>query len=78
MMRSETRVVKGKVCAEPTRNQIEALPVLGAGLDLAGEQVEFDRLAIGLEDRNDTIDVWIIHSGATGRRRTQCRLGCVL
>lgn len=52
--------MKCKVCAEPTRNQIKALPVLRAGLDLAGEQVEFDRLPIGLEDRNDTINVWIM------------------
>lgn len=31
-----------------TRNEIEALPVLSAGLDLTGEQVEFDRLPVGL------------------------------
>lgn len=31
-----------------TGNEIKALPVLGTGLDLAGEQVEFDRLPVGL------------------------------
>lgn len=34
--------------AELTGNEIEALPVLGAGFHLAGEQVELDRLPVGL------------------------------
>lgn len=35
-------------CVEPTRDEIEALPVFRTGFDLAGEQVEFDWLPVGL------------------------------
>ena len=37
------------VCGKLTRNEIEALPVLCARFDLAGEQVELDRLPVGLQ-----------------------------
>lgn len=36
------------MCKKLTRNEIEALPVLSAGFDLTGEQVQFDRLPVGL------------------------------
>lgn len=44
--------VSGVKWAKPTGNKIKALPVLRAGLDLAGEQVEFDRLPVGLRTHN--------------------------
>ncbi len=40
------------MCLKPTGNEIEALPVLRTGLHLAGEQVEFDRLPVGLQTQN--------------------------
>lgn len=44
--------VSGVKWAKPTGNKIKALPVLRAGLDLAGQQVEFDRLPVGLRTHN--------------------------
>lgn len=38
-----------------TGNEVEALPVLSTGLDLAGEQVEFHRLLVGLHKHTDNL-----------------------
>lgn len=49
-----------------TGNEVEALPVLSTGLDLAGEQVEFHRLPVGLHEHTETDDLAICTSPSIG------------
>lgn len=56
-----------------TGNEIEALPVLTAGLDLTCEQVEFDRLPIWLKQNVTTeeMHVWLLHIPAITSKQNQ-------